>query len=146
MSEMLLDRPLETKSSPLWSNNQTVCFKNLLVGTRGLGMSTASERIWPPFVAEIKSHFGLQLRPQPKAQKITVFRKNGRRTLTNYEEVADHLRKRFDVEVEVWEPATFSIRDQIKYLETTTVVVTPCGGVSFTSLFLPAGSSAIFVE
>lgn len=146
MSEMLLDRPLESKKTPLWAGGKPVCFKNLLVGTRQLGMGTPSEGIWPPFVREIKQHFGLALTPKPRKQKISIFRKNGRRTFTNYDALAAHLRRRFGVEVELIDPASFTIKDQIFKLEKTTVIVSPCGGVSFSSMFLPPGASAVFAE
>jgi hypothetical protein len=146
MSKMLIDRPLETLDTPLLSSHQRVCFKNLLVGTRMLGDEQASETAWPSFVAEIKSHYGFQISPRLRQQKITMLRKNGRRTFLNYEEVADHLRNRFEVEVEIYDIAQDTIEGQIRKLETTTVLISPCGGISFSALFLPPGSSAIFAK
>jgi hypothetical protein len=146
MSKTLLDRPLETKGSPLWSANKPVCFRNLLVGTKALGMSYPSERSWAPFIAEIKAHFGVKSKPKLRQQRITIFMKHGRRTFTNYEELAEHLKRRFDVQVDIWEPALYSMQEQVKYLERSTVIVSPCGGMSFGSMFLPPGASAVFAE
>jgi hypothetical protein len=146
MSGMLFDRPLETMDTPMLSESQRVCFKNLLVGTRMLGESYPSEAAWPGFINAIKSHYGFQLSPRLLRQKITLFLKNGRRTFLNYEEVADHLRNRFNVEVEIYDPAQDTIRDQIRFLESTTVLISPCGGISLSAMFLPPGASAIFAQ
>jgi hypothetical protein len=116
------------------------------VGTKALGMSHPSERSWAPFIAEIKAHFRVEVNPKLHQQRITIFMKHGRRTLTNYEELAEHLRRRFDVQVDIWEPALYSMQEQIEYLARSTVIVSPCGGMSHGSMFLPPAASAVFVE
>lgn len=51
--------------------------------------------IWREFIRVIKGHYRIDLHHRPPKQKITLLRKVGRRTLTNYEELRDHLEKRF---------------------------------------------------
>lgn len=109
-------------------------------------MLNPSEESWPSMIAEIKTHFGLKIKPQPHQQRITIFKKTNRRVFTNYEELASHLRERFDVEVDLWEPSSVSLPEQIKFLEKTTVAISPCGGISYGTLFLPPGASAVFAE
>lgn len=150
MSEMLFSRPMETKRSPLWTSpsspNTPICFKNLVVGARRLGMLFPSEGQWPQFAAEVKKNLNLPSHPTLYRQKIVIFRKNGRRTFVNYDELADHLRKRFAVSVELVDPTMYGIREQLVKLSDATVVISPCGGVSFTAMFVPPGASAIFAE
>lgn len=86
--------------------------------------------IWREFIRIIKRHYRIDVHHRPPKQKITLLRKVGRRTLTNYEELRDHLEKRFEVEVEIISPADFPLGEQIAELRDTTVVVSPCGGVS----------------
>lgn len=152
MAEVLFDRPMETKYSPLWTSppspDTPICFKNLLVGTRQMGMSFPSEGQWASFVAEIKAHFGIPINPRLRHQKITILRKSGRRTWLNYEELAEHLRQRFgsQVAVEIIEPASLGMKEEISKLSKTTVLLSPCGGMSFSAMFLPPGASAVFSE
>lgn len=147
MSKLLLDRPLESVGTGIWpGEGQKLCFENLLVGTRALGMGLPSEGSWSPFIAEIKSHLALPIYYRPSRQKITLFYKHGRRTILNYEPLQQRLQERFGVQVEIVNPASFTLEEQIVMMQDTTVVVSPCGGVSFSSVFLPKGVSAIFLE
>jgi len=100
-------------------------------------MGMPSEGSWTPFVAEIKTHLGLDVNYLPKRQKITLFYKDGRRTILNYDEMKQHLERRFRVEVEIVNPAIYTLPEQVRMLQDTTVVVSPCGGISFSSVFLP---------
>lgn len=145
MSELLLERPWESVSSPLFRSGQ-ICFENLLVGTRRLGMSHASEGVWEPFIGQIKENLNLDPNRLPRKQKIHLFYKIGRRRILNYPEIKQHLEKRFNVEVEIINPADFTLEEQVRIFQDTTIVITPCGGISFSSVFLPKGASAIFLE
>lgn len=151
MSRMLFDRPMETKRSPLWTTppnpDTPICFKNLLVGSRKLGLFDPSEGQWTAFAAEVKKYFHVPVNPRPSQQRIVILRKMGRRTFLNYDELAEHLRSRFlNVEVEIMDPAAIELKEQLIRLANTTVVITPCGGVSFSAMFVPPGASAIFAE
>lgn len=147
MSELLLDRPIETASSPIWpADGSPLCFEKLLVGTRMLGMGHPSEGSWTGFIGEIKTHLGIDPDHKPVRQKITIFDKRGRRTILNPTELKERLEERFQVQVDIINPAAFSLEEQAGMFEDTTVLVSPCGGVSFSSVFLPKGASTIFLE
>ena len=90
----------------------------------------SGEGIWREFIRVIKAHYRIDFLHRPPKQKITILRKNGRRTLTNYEELREHLEKRFAIEVDIIAPADYPLGEQIAVLRDTTVVVSPCGGVS----------------
>ena len=135
VSATLFDHPLTTKDdAEFWGGIEgsgRVCFENLLIGTRSLGMQLPSgEGIWREFIRVIKAHYRIDFLHRPPKQKITILRKNGRRTLTNYEELREHLEKRFAIEVDIIAPADYPLGEQIAVLRDTTVVVSPCGGVS----------------
>lgn len=135
ISATMLDHPLTTKDdTEFWggvNGNGRVCFEKLLIGTTSLGMRLPSGGgMWRDFVRIIKGHYRIDVLHRPPKQKITLLRKNGRRTLTNYEELRDHLAKRFNVEVDIISPADYPLGEQIRVLRDTTVVVSPCGGIS----------------
>ncbi|GJN94333.1 hypothetical protein Rhopal_007407-T1 [Rhodotorula paludigena] len=153
LAPLLLDRPYETYNGTLFSSvspddqsSGHVCFRHLLVGTARLGMGYPSEHLWPRFLAELKRGAGLSPALGPKKQRITILVKHGRRTILNYAEVEHGLRSRFGVEVEAVDPAEMGLVEQLQYMQETTVVVSPCGGVSFSAIFLPKGASPVFVD
>lgn len=120
ISSLLLDRPVITSTSPMWTPGAPVCFRNLLVGTRELGMGFPSEGMWPGFLDEMKTYLGVPTDHRPKKQKVSVFLKHGRRTITNYDALQAHLAKRFEVEVELVEPSFFDLPQQIRMMQDTT--------------------------
>ncbi|GJN94338.1 hypothetical protein Rhopal_007412-T1 [Rhodotorula paludigena] len=150
LSNLLLARPLEDYNTSLFNApppfEGRACFRNLLVGTRRLGMGFPSEHVWPEFVRELRVGAGLDPLARPNKQKVVLLHKVGRRTVRNYDEVEDALRMRFEVDVEVVNPEELSLVEQLERMQQTTVVVSPCGGVSFSAMFLPAGSSAVFID
>lgn len=125
MASLLLDRPYESASSPLFNSSETtegdtVCFKNLLVGTAKLGFTEPSEAVWPGFINAIRQGAGVSLTAKPKKQRITIFRKYGRRTFLNYDALEQHLKNRFNVEVDVMDPAKLTLPEQLTYMQDTT--------------------------
>jgi len=84
----------------------------------------------------------------PTRHKIAVtYRNDDVRGLTNLDELIDRLREKYgdddDVEVVVVEWAKLSVADQMELIRTTTVHVTPPGGVSFIAIFLPRWATSI---
>lgn len=52
ISELLLDRPIESRHSALWpSDGASLCFEELLVGTTNLAMGHGSEGMWVRFIS-----------------------------------------------------------------------------------------------
>ncbi|POY75518.1 hypothetical protein BMF94_1420 [Rhodotorula taiwanensis] len=123
-----------------------VCFRNLYTGMSRLGTNFSSENMLPPFLGELRATAGLERSPRPRHQRITVFLKHGRRTFLNYGSLVEHLRRRFEVEVDLLDPAELSIGEQLAYLKDTTVLITPCGGLSYSGLFLPKGTGLIVAD
>lgn len=121
----ILDRPFETYNSTLFASaaGSRVCFRNLYTGMSRLGTNFSSENMLPPFLGELRATAGLERSPRPRHQRITVFLKHGRRTFLNYGSLVEHLRRRFEVEVDLLDPAELSIGEQLAYLKDTTGAV-----------------------
>jgi hypothetical protein len=81
----------------------------------------------------------------PNRQQITIFKKNGRRNFDKAEELFE-LCKEFGVSVTLVMPSDLTIIQQLLLLQNTSVLITPFGGMSFASLFLPKGSVGIYVD
>jgi hypothetical protein len=60
-------------------------------------------------------------------------------------DLAERVRVEMQVDVDVFDPATLAIEEQIKRLVSTTVLVTPLGGIDATSVFISSATSVIYV-
>jgi hypothetical protein len=139
---------------PRQADARYVCFRNLLVGHSllgamnrqdlGLGWSRFCDYIiqramrrWPAVAAAS--------RPLAK-QRILILEKTGRRRILNVQELAAYLRGAFAVEVVVIRPADLPLEDVIAEFLSSSVVVTPQGGISFNAAFARARSSVVFLN
>jgi hypothetical protein len=130
-----------------------VCFRNLLAGHSllgltgspdgGLGLTAFSNYIieramrrWPSVEAAS--------RPLAK-QRLLIFEKTGRRRILNVQSLAEYLRGAFAVEVEVIRPGDLPLQDVIAKCISSSVILTPLGGISFNVAFARARSSVVFV-
>ena len=59
--------------------------------------------------------------------------------------LAEKVRAEMQVDVDVFDPAAFSIKEQITRLLPTTVLVTPMGGIDATSVFVSPRASVVYV-
>ena len=129
------------------------CFPNIILGGDNCLNQLAhyyteeNYRI-PDISADFPDHVRQSLgiaAPPPKAPKITIIIKDGRRTPINNRDLANQLAKAFpDVPVDIIPRMhTLSVEDQIKRLSATTILITPQGAISTMSIFLPPGSTSI---
>ncbi|GAA5820822.1 hypothetical protein JCM11251_001830 [Rhodosporidiobolus azoricus] len=148
VTSALTTRPYQKLGGELFPNTEeAVCFADLVMGPNALTMRVADERAWPDMITRMKENFGLRPLKSPlKKHKVVVIEKHGRRTWLNYEEVREHIEETYGVETLLVNPAELTIEEQIRLLDQTTVLVTPPGGVSFSSPFLHEGAAAIYVE
>ncbi|GAA5905305.1 hypothetical protein JCM6882_003740 [Rhodosporidiobolus microsporus] len=124
----------------------TTCFADVVMGPATLSMRHVDERSWPEMVKHMKKTIGLQANKPLKKHKVVVIRKNGRRTWLNYQEVQEHIEQTYGVETLLVDPARLTVPEQLALLDETTVMVTPPGGVSFSSTFLHKNAVAIYAE
>lgn len=143
MSELLFGKPPHSYHS-LNLNDSLLCFENLAIGSRSLAMYDRTSD-WPDLADAMKDTLGVKPYSLPKKHQIVVMKKTNRRMWTNEAELVKALRDWLDpIPVIIMHPEEMHFYDQIRTIHDTTVFVSPCGGVSFVSMFLPKGTSAIF--
>ena len=117
-------------------------------GRGAFSAPSARAALWWEFRHFYLTNLGLSSTKTPPRHRITLSIKNGRRGIYNNEEIADHLRAVLpEVELDVRE--LYSLggwQNELAYLQETSVLITPCGGVSMSSMFLPQHSSLIVVD
>ena len=129
---------------------EVVCFENVLtgIGPWGFQQSLGKAPTWWQYHAFYLSNMGFSYNHTPKKHRITVSIKDGKRSLYNSPAVVDHLHTAFPdyeiVAVELYGLGGW--KAELAYLRDTTVLITPCGGVSMSSMFLPHGSAMIVVD
>lgn len=72
-----------------------------------------------------------------------------RRTILNVDEIYDFIKREYSnniTTVEVVDWSQYSFQEQVKKMLQTSVIVTPCGGVSMMLPFLPRGAYAIITD
>ena len=123
-----------------------VCMDRLVMGHGLQGMYWQGAN-WPLFIEHILPGLSAQaVETKPSRPRILVTRKVNRRKIINLDVVVEHLRATFDVDVDVWEPDSFSFEEQVQRVRQYPVLITPCGGVSFISPFMYPGSSVIYID
>jgi len=88
-----------------------------------------------------------EMNDMPKHHKITITqREDEHRGLKNLDQLISQLKDKYqgsDIEVVVVQWEKLSLKDQLDLIRTTTVHITPPGGVSFIALFLPRWATSI---
>lgn len=123
-----------------------VCFETLLLGGGYTGMSVGGEGSWEHFMQVSKERMGFGHLSMPKKHKIVIFEKHGRRKVLNFDALTEKLQALFDFPVMLVNPADLSFVEQMQLMAETTVVVSPPGGIGFTSVFLPSGAAAVYID
>ena len=127
-----------------------LCFENVLAGSGpwGFQQSLGKAAAWWQYHAFYLSNLGLSPSHTPRRHRITVSVKDGKRSIYNNGDMVAHLQAAFpqhQVEaVELYELGGW--RQELSYLLDTTVLITPCGGVSMSAMFLPHGSALVVVD
>jgi hypothetical protein len=129
-----------------------VCLKAVAMG---IGRLTWNTMGWYSFRRSGLRRHGYDPDRQPTTQRIVILNKTGYRRIHNPEELATYLREEFGhsrwggprgLVVEVVDPLQMSFREEIETLMNTTVLITPVGGMSYASMFLPRSASAIYLD
>lgn len=107
-------------------------------------MAFDPEGVWDHFIDYMLSTHSLAM-VTPRMQAILIVKKRGRRELLNIAELRLHLHWHFQIRVDVVEIASLPLPAQISLVRQYTVMITPCGGISFSSAFMSRGSATIFI-
>eukprot|EP00121_Abeoforma_whisleri_P003566 Awhi_evm1s3203 len=117
----ITDNPLETLSEKVGDAN-LLCFQNLIAGTSQLGMS----------------YQGILFKD---------FVKDGRRSPLNIKDISQRLKIQFsDYDVSLIDVSKLDLEYQIKLAQEATIVITPCGGLSFFTAFMASGTCRIIID
>jgi hypothetical protein len=132
------------------------CFQELIPGTWPLsGLRPFSEpmvgrgSVWYDFREYMLRNLGFNPLKRPKIHKILWSTRNPSETriILNQQQVHTSLIQEFPhIPLEVMNIALLNSTQQLKLLETTTVLITPDGGISFIAALLPLGSAAVFLD
>lgn len=137
------------KAFPFLPSNSVICMKKLLAGTSSFGMNRDVVGNFNKFVRYlIPLHIQDPLQiPIPGKQSIIIINKlEGRRLVTNFNELQSYLESLFLVDVIIENHISdMTIEEQIYMMRKYSVMVTPCGGISFSSLFMTPGASAVYI-
>ncbi|CAF1204837.1 unnamed protein product [Didymodactylos carnosus] len=144
-------------------HEEFICFKNLLAGGNIALFNSdkgilGQEKIYYDFRTIILKHHGVDLKRPPTRHLILLVNKshsewgerNGiatRRSIYNLNEIKSYLQKTYkNIEIKVVKLHRLSFPEQIKLMYKTTIIITPCGGISATIPFLPRGAHAIIMD
>lgn len=122
------------------------CARHFLAGTHRLGMGWDIEGIHDEYIEHLLCRAGLDPTPPlPKQPRVAVFVKHGRRRTVNSEDIAKAIRNELHIEVDVLNVASIELKEQMATMAKYVAVISPAGGVSYTSAFLPPGASVILI-
>ena len=145
-------------------NTNYVCFDNLMVGgqlnvfPRSLiRESHGREALFYNWRSKMIQYNGFDPKFTPSQHRIIITNKSQsiwthpgskrHRAIVNLEEVEKFVRLNYPtITTEVIEWHTISFRQQVEKLLNTTILITPCGGVSLILPLLPRGAHAIVMD
>jgi hypothetical protein len=143
----LTDNPFVKLNHSGVEGSDLVCAENVVVGTAHFMMSYGPDidGMFDEFVEHVMARYGIRPRDRPRRQRIVIFQKNGKRRLLDPEDIATRLGATFNVSTEVVGVASLSLQQQMELVSNATLVISPCGGISFSAAFLPYNGAAIFM-
>lgn len=160
MKGFLRNKAAESKAS-------RVCFQDLIVASATQSFLSphaeyqmGTEPIWAQYRADILLSHGIDTVKKPTSHLLVMVKKttslyksrdNGRvhfRDIVNYDALLGHIKSAFGDSLTVVEldPLKMTVREQLKLMANTTILITPPGGISMMIPFLPHGSHAIVLD
>jgi len=136
-------------------NESLLCFETLLVGATYEAFDVESEARninRGPFIRLFRevvlSWHGVDPLEQPKTHQILLAKKDGRRSISNFHTIYNHVVDQFANRARVCYTTyvSMTITEQLRMLSQTTVAVSPCGGISLILPFLPEGAYVILMS
>ena len=140
----------KVRGSESSGDSDLVCFEQLLVGNGpwGFQQSLGKAPSWWAYHAFYLNNLGINPQRTPKKHRITVSIKKGKRALANNDELVAYLKEKFPTyEVDALELTSLGgWKNELNYLLDTSVLITPCGGVSMSAMFMPHNSALVIVD
>ncbi|BDA50234.1 hypothetical protein COCOBI_15-3630 [Coccomyxa sp. Obi] len=141
--------PLQKFSAPGSETAGVTCVKALVVGSAHMHLTLACNRALP-FRAAAMVNAGANDPGLARKPRILLLDKRGRRRVENMRQIARALAADVpQVEVVVQTGRAMermSVREQLNMMASTTVLITPFGGLGTVSVFMPPGATAIVIN
>ena len=136
-----------------YRRERVVCFDQLLVGGafdafNSDELNHGKEPLLALYRARVLAWHGLSPTVVPRQHAILLVEKAGRRGIHNFREVKAHVESHFGgiAQVRTSSFAALTMAEQLRLVASTTVAVSPCGGVSMILPFLPEGAHAVLMN
>jgi len=130
-----------------------VCFEKLLVGgtfdSFNLeALNSGKEPLIALYRAQVLAAHGIAPDVPPTRHTILLVAKKGRRIIANFKRVQAAVRSAFSSMATIVSTdfSGMTMREQLRLVSSTTVAVSPCGGISMILPFMPEGSHAVLVN
>jgi hypothetical protein len=130
-----------------------VCFEKLLVGGtfdsfNQEALNSGKEPLIALFRARVLAAHGIAPDVPPTRHTILLVAKKGRRVIANFKRVQAAVRSAFSSVATIVSTdfSGMTMREQLRLVSSTTVAVSPCGGISMILPFMPEGSHAVLVN
>lgn len=136
---------------PEWlatNNNgeQLVCLRDLFAGSAGLAMHLDTESLHDEFIAETLCRADLDPNPPlPNPRRVAIYTKTGRRRTLNDVSIRDALVSQLNLPVDMLDVASLDFPGQLAAMQKYALVITPAGGLSFSTSFLPPRAAFIVI-
>ena len=149
---VLSDRqPIDISQQKSFKKVRYTCFRHLLAGHGSLGLTYDDGFAVSDFIRYMLQELARKnqtvanaISAKVEQHQILILKKEGRRRILNLDEVVEHLSLAFSkIKVLLVDPAHLTMTDQIIEAQRTTVLVTPCRGMSFFGMFLRSKASAV---
>jgi hypothetical protein len=135
--------------SELMQDHDLVCAKFVVAGSGNLGMMDLTPNFEDMFflAKRLKQGFNI-IDVNPTRHKIVFMNKTAGehpRSIRNGQHILDYLKRYLQHDIVELDVLNSTIQDQISLVNDATVLITPDGGISYTSLFLPLGASVLHI-
>uniref|UniRef100_A0A7S0L8S3 Glycosyltransferase 61 catalytic domain-containing protein n=1 Tax=Coccolithus braarudii TaxID=221442 RepID=A0A7S0L8S3_9EUKA len=131
----------------------TLCFERLLVGGsfdafNSEALNVGKEPLLALFRHRVLAWHAIDPTAVPSRHQILLVRKQGRRAIANFAKVEAFVRARFEhvAKVVVTDYSSLTMREQLQIVASSTIAISPCGGISMILPFLPEGAYAILLN
>jgi hypothetical protein len=130
---------------------KTACMKRVILGDKNR-FYMSGDNDHPGAYRKMRNSFYrnnniLTFGKLPKKHQITIlYKEPPRHAILNVDELVDYLKKYFnEINVVLVDSAKMNKTEEAKVLSKTSILITPSGGTSFISMFLPDHAVAIFL-
>eukprot|EP00744_Colponema_vietnamica_P012269 GILI01017235.1.p1 GENE.GILI01017235.1~~GILI01017235.1.p1 ORF type:complete len:427 (-),score=6.67 GILI01017235.1:495-1775(-) len=128
------------------SQESPVCFRDLYLGTSGMGYLTDRSDMWSRFVDDVVQFLGFNPIDSPPHPHIVIFLKSGPGSTKNIMEIAEFLSQSFSgVEVSVVDLSNLPFKEQIRIVRSASVIISN-SGISMIAAFGCRDSVAILMD